>query len=113
MYTVDCHLQVTDQKPCSLRHKYTIAQLSSARSLSLSLSRLVCVASNAFLALGLVVRERCCVVLGIGCSLLLYYSVFANNILKLAVLECKVLFLGSYVCYTCNSSFFLNVIFSY
>jgi hypothetical protein len=52
-------------------------------------------------------------VLGIGCSLLLYYSVFANNILKLAVLECKVLFLGSYVCYTCNSSFFLNVIFSY
>jgi hypothetical protein len=77
-----------------------------ALSLSFLLSQLVCVALSTFLALGLAVREKCCVVSSTSCNLLLYYSVFAINTSKLAILECKVFFLGFCVCYTCNSSFF-------
>jgi hypothetical protein len=89
MYTVDCHLRVADQKPCSLRHKCTVAKLT----LSLLLCPTCVCSLTHSLGTRVLLSERCRSVSGIGCVLLLYYSVFAINTPKLAVLSCRVLVL--------------------
>jgi hypothetical protein len=100
MHTVDYHLRVTDQKPCSLSLKRTVALLFP---LSLVSRASVCSSERVLGRRSSCTLERDVVsVSGADCTLLLWYSVLAINIPKLAVRMCKVYVLYPCLCLTFN-----------